>query len=72
MREALDRHDELSARGRQRVLERYTWQRTAGRYLEVIGQERDRVESSRTATPAPDASDRISAYLEGGAGPGTA
>jgi sucrose-phosphate synthase len=72
MREALDRHDELSARGRQRVLERYTWQRTAGRYLEVIGQERGRVESSRTATPAPDASDRISAYLEGGAGPGTA
>jgi sucrose-phosphate synthase len=43
--------DELAARGRQRVLDRYTWDRTAEGYLAAI--ERAMVGDDRTLLPIP-------------------
>jgi sucrose-phosphate synthase len=62
--EALDRQEDLSVRGRKRVLAMYTWDKTAAGYLSVI---RDGVRSGPvTAPPVPalDASEWINTYLE--------
>jgi len=62
--DALDRQEDLSARGRERVLAMYTWDKTAAGYLSVI---RDGARSGPvTAPPVPalDASERINTYLE--------
>ena len=63
MLEALDRQQELAERGRERVLDKYTWQKTAARYLDVI---REGVEMGPADTPATirlDTSSRIGKYL---------
>lgn len=63
MEEALDRQEELASRGRQRVLDMYTWNKTAARYLAVIEEG---VSSGRVkCQPIPklDAGARIKGYL---------
>jgi sucrose-phosphate synthase len=64
MQEALDRQPELSQRGRERVLEMYTWKKTAARYLAVIREGVRRDPADYIAVPEPDASDRIDTYLD--------
>ena len=64
MADALDRQADLSARGRQRVLDMYTWDRTAAAYLEVIGEGVRRGAIETEPVPEPDAGDRIRTYLE--------
>jgi sucrose-phosphate synthase len=64
LNEALDRQADLSDRGRKRVLEMYTWEKTAARYLDVV---RDGVNCGRTdtgAVPELNAASLISGYLE--------
>lgn len=63
MEEALDRQEELSIRGRQRVLDMYTWSKTAVRYLEVIERGAGAGPAERRAIPDLDALDRIRDYL---------
>jgi sucrose-phosphate synthase len=62
--EALERQQELSRRGRERVLELYTWRRTAERYLAVLREGARRDAADCVAVPAPDASRRIETYLD--------
>jgi sucrose-phosphate synthase len=64
LNEALDRQADLSDRGRKRVLEMYTWEKTAARYLDVV---RDGVNCGRTdtgAVPELNAAGLIRGYLE--------
>ncbi len=61
---ALKNHTDLSARSRQRVLDMYTWDKTAEAYLDVI---RDGVAAGKTTgteIPAMNAEERIVAYLK--------
>lgn len=60
---ALDQQEELAARGRQRVLEMYTWSKTAARYLAVIEQGLKDGPAEPRAVPELDAGARIRAYL---------
>jgi len=62
--EALDRQAELAAAGRQRVLEKYTWARTAARYLQVIEEGCAAGPAKINQVPEPDASLKIAGYLE--------
>ena len=64
MQEALDRQAELSLRGCERVLDMYTWKKTAARYLEVIQEGIRRDPADFVAIAKPDASDRIETYLD--------
>ena len=64
MREALDRQEDLSQRGQERVLDMYTWNKTAARYMEVIRMGARRIPADCVAVPEPDASDRIETYLD--------
>ena len=64
MLEALDHQLELAERGRERVLDRYTWPKTAARYLEVIREGVEMAPADTSAAMEPDASMRIRAYLE--------
>jgi sucrose-phosphate synthase len=64
LNEALDRQADLSDRGRKRVLEMYTWEKTAARYLDVV---RDGINCGSTdtgAVPELNAASLISGYLE--------
>ena len=61
--QALERHAELSARGRARVLETYTWGKTADGYLSVIAEGLAEAGQGSDPLPALDASERIEAYL---------
>jgi sucrose-phosphate synthase len=61
---ALDRQPELSERGCQRVLDRYTWKKTATRYLEVIQAGVESGLAEKQAVPELDAGSRIRAYLD--------
>lgn len=61
---ALDHQADLAARGRQRVLDMYTWDRTAAAYLEVISEGIRRGKSEPGAVPVPDAGARIRNWLE--------
>jgi sucrose-phosphate synthase len=63
MEEALDRQQELAARGRQRVLEMYTWEKTAARYLTVIEGGVQAGAAEPAPVPKLDAGERIRAYL---------
>lgn len=60
---ALDRQGELAVRARQRVLDTYTWQRTADRYLAVIEEGVAAPRETATGVAALDASGRIANYL---------
>lgn len=64
--EGLNQHAELAAKGIQRVLSTYTWDKTAKAYLETISsaskEPRPGVEED---IPSLDASERIRAYLAG-------
>ena len=62
--EALDRQPELSRRGCERVLDMYTWKKTAARYLAVIREGARRDPADCVAVPEPDASERIETYLD--------
>lgn len=63
LKEALDRQEELAGRGRAHVLDTYTWEKTAARYLAII-REGIRTEPAEcVAVPEPDASERIETYL---------
>ena len=64
IRQALNRQEELSERGRERVLDMYTWKKTAARYMEVIRAGARRVPADCVAVPEPDASERIETYLD--------
>jgi len=64
MVKALDNQEELSRRGRDRVLHMYTWEKTAARYLAVIRRGVRRDPADYVAIPEPDASERISNYLD--------
>ena len=61
--DALENQEELSKRGRERVLHMYTWKKTAARYLEVIQSGIRRDPADCVAVPEPDASERIDDYL---------
>ena len=63
----LRRHGEFAAKGVERVLSTYTWDKTAAAYLETIEQALDTVglASSPDGSSSLDASERIKAYLRG-------
>ncbi len=61
--DALNSQPDLAARARARVLATYTWERTAERYLETIEKGLAAARGKADEVPAPDASDRIAAYL---------
>lgn len=62
--EGLRGHAELAARGVQRVLTTYTWDKTAAAYLETIHQAlAEPGRRSDAAIPTLDASERIRHYL---------
>jgi sucrose-phosphate synthase len=61
---ALEMQVDLSRRGRERVLNMYTWDKTAARYLAVIGEGLSEGKVSAGALPALNATGRIRAYLE--------
>jgi sucrose-phosphate synthase len=65
MTEALENQQSLSKRGRERVLDLYTWKKTAQRYLAVLREGVQRDAADCVAVPAPDASRRIESYLDG-------
>jgi sucrose-phosphate synthase len=60
---ALDRHGELAARARERVLASYTWEKTAANYLSIIEEGVDRGSGKKEPVPELDAAQRIKAYL---------
>lgn len=65
LNECLDRQPELARMARQRVLERYTWSRTATQYLALARQGADmKVEKGMPVRPL-DADQRIQTYLQG-------
>ena len=64
IKQALDQQPELSERGCQRVLDRYTWKKTATRYLDVIQAGVASGPAEKQAVPALDAGPRIHAYLD--------
>jgi sucrose-phosphate synthase len=63
LNECLDRQAELARMARQRVLERYTWSRTATQYL-ALAQQGAAMETDKGAPVRPlDAHHRIQTYL---------
>jgi sucrose-phosphate synthase len=62
--QALDHQAELARRGCDRVMEMYTWSKTAARYLDVISEGARRDPAECIAVPEPDASERIETYLD--------
>ncbi len=63
LREALDRAPELARLGRQRVLDKYTWQETATRYLDVISEGVAGGPAPLIDAGPPDAASRLQEYL---------
>ena len=63
LEEALDKHEDLAARAYTRVLEMYTWKKTAAGYLDVIEEDMESGLYRNVAVPQLDASDRIESYL---------
>ena len=63
LEEALDRHEELAARARTRVLDMYTWEKTAARYLAVIADGVTGGQDKGGEVPELDAGQRIESYL---------
>jgi len=63
LEEALDRHEELAARARTRVLDMYTWEKTAARYLAVIEQGVEDGLEKGSEPPPLNAGQRIESYL---------
>jgi sucrose-phosphate synthase len=63
LEEALDRHEELAARARTRVLDMYTWEKTAARYLAVIADGVAGGLDIGGEVPELDAGQRIESYL---------
>lgn len=63
MTEALQRQAELAERGRQRVLDMYTWHKTASRYLAVVQKGLETGAAEQAAVPELDAEARILDYL---------
>ncbi|NNK38475.1 MAG: glycosyltransferase, partial [Xanthomonadales bacterium] len=61
--EALDRAPELARLGRRRVLDKYTWNKTADRYLDVISDGVAGGGAPGEALGEPDASGRLADYL---------
>jgi sucrose-phosphate synthase len=59
---ALDRHEQLVSRATRRVRERYTWEKTAERYLDEIRTNLT-APAAPLATGALDADDLVSRYL---------
>jgi sucrose-phosphate synthase len=64
MLEALARQQELAERGRERVLDKYTWQKTAARYLDVIREGIDMGPADALARTSLEANSRIGEYLQ--------
>ena len=64
LNEALDRQADLSERGRKRVLEMYTWEKTAARYLDVVRAGVNRGRTDTAAVPELNAASLIGEYLE--------
>ena len=64
LNEALERQVDLSDCGRRRVLDMYTWEKTAARYLAVIRDGMGCGKVAAEAVPELNAGNRISAYLE--------
>ncbi len=62
--EGLSRQEELAERGRLRVLSKYTWEKTAALYLEVIREGVESCPERNPDLPELNALERISAYLE--------
>jgi len=63
MEEALDNYEDLAARARTRVLDMYTWKKTAARYLVVIADGAASGLDKGSEVPELDAGQRIRAYL---------
>lgn len=61
--EALDNRSDLSDRGRRRVLSKYTWQKTAESYLEIIAEAVALGGKPDAPVPELDAGALIEAYL---------
>ncbi|MBF0251360.1 MAG: glycosyltransferase [Alphaproteobacteria bacterium] len=59
--EGLENHAELARKGERRVLEHYTWDRTAARYLEAIEDSL----RERALDTELNGEDRLQAYLDG-------
>lgn len=60
---ALDQHEELARRARARVLDMYTWDRTAKRYLEVVADGVEQPFEVGQEIPELDASELIGVWL---------
>lgn len=63
LEQALDHFEDLSARARARVLDRYTWKKTAARYLAVVEEGMEKGLDKGSEVPPLDAAERISNYL---------
>jgi sucrose-phosphate synthase len=61
--QALEGHEDLARRSRARVLDLYTWERTAERYLAVAAEGARQGAGSAEAIPELDASGRIADWL---------
>ena len=61
---ALENYSDLSNRSRVRVLDKYTWSKTAARYLEVIEEGLVAGKVTCTRPAPPDATMRIRDYLD--------
>jgi sucrose-phosphate synthase len=64
MSRALENQPDLAERGRRRVLDMYTWEKTADRYLELIADGLQGGKTGAGPVPGLDAGDRIISYLE--------
>jgi sucrose-phosphate synthase len=63
LEQALDQQEDLAARARARVLEMYTWKKTAARYLAVVREGVENGLDKGGEIPPLDAAGRISTYL---------
>jgi sucrose-phosphate synthase len=63
LEEALDNYEELAACARERVLDMYTWKKTAARYLSVLAQGMEKGLDAGCEVPELDATQRIKTYL---------
>ena len=61
--EALENYEAYAERGRRRVAEKYTWQATAARYLEVIQRGAGQTHALDRSVPELDCAERISDHL---------
>ncbi len=60
---ALEHYERYAERGRGRVAEKYTWQATAGHYLEVIKSGAVQSRGLGQSVPELDCAERITDYL---------